>query len=256
MSSWRQADPTKCNEEARPKDLWQHPEQSSIDKEILHSTHPWCQSCYSLYKQVCAEIAVAFQPNIKLDDYGEFKTSDFNTAVTNFLNQGYENSDGANLEPLRLRTEAILVSILNCIKARRVHHSYCYKSTLQRGIMRGDSGHEAFIISLGQGLYKIKSLYVDILNTVNTFYQRRFKKPKLESVIDRKEHRAAVAVIDHYIRHAGHEPPTRHTVRSKFVRTKPTKSCPRRSHARSHYKIKPLRKQKLMDSLNHLSLRG
>ena len=189
MSKWRDADPKGCYD-PKPKNVFDEWQPAS-EPDLIMSTNNWCQSCYSLYKDICMQVAYVFSPHLPIED-GEFKIEPFNAVIEEIANSGKFEPD---------LYENVLTTVLDCIIARRYQHTYCYKPVafnVTRGIIKGDLKHEAFVVALAHSIDKIRNIYLAALNFINI--PRKGHKYR-HSVLDKPEYAKVMAVVDHLVKH-------------------------------------------------------
>jgi hypothetical protein len=195
---WLDVDPKKCYAN-KPANLFLTT-QNAHDG-MTQSTSEWCKSCYNLYNRLCRQVAAAFTPTLKINEKLEFDVDDFTNAVDEIVNESESMPDKDLVE----RCSKILEAIIECVNARRFQHQNCYSHNLlykDRGILRGDVAHESFIVALGQGFYKLRTLYNLSLTSMNA--KRNLKKlSPISSILDAEANTNTVTVLNHYVKIIG-----------------------------------------------------
>jgi hypothetical protein len=211
---WFKADPKKCYTK-KPNNRFLS--SQNAQDGMSQSTSEWCQSCYSLYITLCKQVATAFTPALKINNKLEFDVNDFTNAVDEIVDGSESMSDKDLVEIC----SKILEAIIECVKSRRFQHQNCYSHNLlyrDRGILRGDVAHESFIVALGQGFEKVRTLYIASLTSMNT--KRSLKKlPPVLSVLDSETNKNALIIINHYIKASVPETERKAHIKQKFLKS-------------------------------------
>ena len=158
------------------------PEQNVIEEEYQispedredwkQSVHPFCKSCFAVYKNVCTNVGVVF-------GLGQsWKKEDLPDKVLDYM-------DMCSLLPSQdqiVAYERVLRALAECISARWYHHKACYFSntytytyTYNRNhtIEIANPSHERFMLILIRQLSYLYRSYKGVLYQVNESIQSR-----------------------------------------------------------------------------------
>ena len=144
MNNWLVFDKSLCTDNTPKAKILFQTTQDSEDKQFDISTNKYCISCYSLYAEVCKNVAV--QLNLPIDSKKHWKTEDFKVAIS-VLKHNISNKPP--LETIS-KLESILISISECLKQRMKHAKTCIrpKKGVSPGTSLGDPNHDGFIFDL------------------------------------------------------------------------------------------------------------
>ena len=156
--------------------------QLSTDKYSITSKSNVCISCYSLYIQVCKEVADKFNLHIDYEKQ-EWTIEDLYYAIKDLTEES--TKDGiikpSNISNNLKDVEEKLQAVAKCLRARIYHHKNCTKRNpeykienkpVRLGNLFGDVKHDSFIIQL---CYEINRLY-DLYKTLIVVYNYVLKK--------------------------------------------------------------------------------
>lgn len=181
---WHTVDPSTCETTSRiPSALFIDEHLSSDAQLVRVSNHPFCQSCYSLYIQVCKEVADRFE--LVLNEKEEWTIIDLNNAIRLFL-KGYEKAvySKETIHTDIQHIEEKLIAICRCIRARIYHHTVCTKPNqinkvdgkkVNVGNLYSDVNHDVFILQNCYQFYRLYNLYKSYINYYNVFFTRRYE---------------------------------------------------------------------------------
>ena len=171
--------------------------QKSEDNYSLVSLHPVCLGCYSLYVQICKEVADVF--NLSLDaKKQEWPIEQLFHEIKMITDRSGDDdsvwSKDNILDHLK-DTEHKLQVIGRCIRARVYHHKNCAKRNSEFRINRkpvhlgnlfGDMKHDTFIIQLCYHIDLLYKYYLALIYHHNYIFQTgKDKRPPYVNRIDK-----------------------------------------------------------------------
>lgn len=151
--------------------------KSSLEEEPewIESTHPFCMSCYSNYKEVCKNVGTYFkmESNWDKDLLHEF--------VNKFI---MKQSNETNMDNKITSYENGLTILGECINTRWFQHDQCFERTdhNNNNVEVSNSGHMYFILLIALEFKKLYFLYkilIDVYNAEQEAYNNKKRHKNL-----------------------------------------------------------------------------
>jgi hypothetical protein len=179
---WFEEDPTMCEHAQSPRHLFKDEHLSKDTQLVRVSEHPYCMSCYSLYLQVCKEVADQF--NISLDGKEEWSIEHLHQIVTEYTKRiRVESSMSIDTIDEDIRDiENKMRAVCRCIRARMYHHTICTKPNPSKeikhhrvnvGNLYSDIYHDILIVQMCYELQQLNERYKVLMQNYNYFYERK-----------------------------------------------------------------------------------
>lgn len=179
---WLDHSPELCETTSKmPSSLFKLTQHSEDDYSIT-SIHPVCISCYSLYVQVCKEVAEVF--DLTLDkNKQEWTVEDLYYRIKEVIDHSIEEGSvwkKSNITMYLKDAEKKLQTIAKCLRARIYHHKNCTKRnpektinkrTVRLGNLFGDLRHDTFIIQLCFYISRLYEYYELLIQHYNFMFK-------------------------------------------------------------------------------------
>jgi hypothetical protein len=160
-----------------PSDIFDNV-QASEDNYSLISTHPICLSCYSLYIQICKEVAEEFELTL---DYKkqEWPIEELFEKIKSIVDKSREEGSSwtkSNITKSLKDIEHKLQILGRCI----YHHKNCStrnpevrikRKPVHLGNLFGDVKHDTFIIQLCYHIHMLYNYYLALIYHYNYIFQ-------------------------------------------------------------------------------------
>ena len=131
--------------------------QETKDENWFESTHPFCKSCFSTYKEVCEEVGLFFNLG------RNWRKEDLTERVNDFIITYFESTDNNIFEQA-------LQPFIDCINARWFQHDNCFLSSdkeVNNNVEVSNDDHMMFLLILCREVKKLYSIYKSLINSKN-----------------------------------------------------------------------------------------
>ena len=164
---WIDYSPEQCETvQSFPSDLFDDV-QPSEDNYSLISTHPVCLSCYSLYVQICKEVAEEFELTL---DYKkqEWPIEELFENITSIIERSREEGSSwtkSNITTSLKDIENKLQILGRCIRSR------IHRKPVHLGNLFGDVKHDTFVIQLCYHINMLYNYYLALIYHYNYIFR-------------------------------------------------------------------------------------
>ena len=136
--------------------------QQTKDENWIESTHPFCKSCFSTYKEVCGEVGLFFNLG------RNWRKEDLSERVNDFI---IHYSTNYNIDDSINAYQQALQPFIECINARWFQHDNCFLSSDKEMLIIiievSNDDHMMFLLILCRELKGLYSIYKGLINTKN-----------------------------------------------------------------------------------------
>jgi hypothetical protein len=152
-----------CKEENKPtyNEIFENVQPTKTEN-WFESTHPFCKSCFSIYKEVCGEVGIFFGLG------KNWKKEHLPDAVTKFILTVINQI--TDFDEKILSYQEAIHTFVDCINTRWFQHDTCFRSTdykVNNNVDTSNPDHIGFILVLCREMKKIYPLYKNLINTKN-----------------------------------------------------------------------------------------
>jgi hypothetical protein len=134
--------------------------QQTKDPDWVESTHPFCKSCFSVYKDVCSRIGVFF-------NLGEnWSKTDLPEKVNRFI----LNQKSKSIEDQTEEYGKAIDPLIDCLLAQWYQHDNCFLSndrSTNSNVEVSNPEHILFLLIIAKEIKKIYPLYTSMITLIN-----------------------------------------------------------------------------------------
>jgi hypothetical protein len=175
--------------------------QQTKDPNWVESTHPFCKSCFSVYKDVCSRIGVFF-------NLGEnWNKTDLPEKVNRFILDQKSKSIGDQNEEYG----KAINPLIDCLLARWYQHDNCFLSndpSVNSTVQVSNPEHIIFLVAIAKEIKKLYPLYTSSIVFINSQIAAhneltQSNKPLLSNYI-KETKSSAINIIRNVLKQYGH----------------------------------------------------